>query len=328
MGLVVAVGGLGAVSGYAAGALILDSAGWPWAFYLNVPIAAVSLAVVLAVIPADRHGLRPPTADMMTEALTLLVGAGALLSSLSLAASRGPGWLTLSLVSLVAGLVWARGASGRTAITRLRVPAVRRPHVSLLLESGAFGGAIFALPFMLETYLSGSTRSMGLTLLALPISAIVGSAAAGVIADRHNARTPAVLGAVLLAAGLASLAPADASWGPVDFLWRVLLAGVGAGSFASANQTLAMAAAAPGGAASMAASTNVARQLGFALGPAVVTATWAFRDYSVSGLGLGVAVAAFASAGAALALRGRRSSLESTGPIDAPIIEEGRNKTR
>ncbi|MDV3222065.1 MAG: MFS transporter [Intrasporangium sp.] len=302
MSVIATIGPLGAISGYGAGALIVDSLGWSWAFYLNVPIAAASTAVVLAVMPAGRARLRPPSRDMGAEAALLLLAAGALLLGLSLAAAGDLAWLALSLAAILPLAIWTRGGPGRQATQRLGVPALRRPHLSLLLESAAFGGATFALPFLLTIGSRESARAAGLTLLALPLASIAGSLVGGVLADRLTARFPAVLGAVVLAAGLAVLVLANPSWAPADFLWGITVAGAGAGCFAGANQAIAMTAAAPGQAASTGASTNVARQLGFAVGPAATTGIWALRDYAMEGLSAALALAVLASLGAAVVI--------------------------
>jgi MFS family permease len=161
MSVIATVGPLGAVSGYAAGALILDSFGWRSAFYLNLPIAAAVLAIVLAVMPPDDGELRLPSRDMLVEGATLLLAAGTLLTGLSLAASRGLPWLALSLASLLPVAIWRLREPGRRAINRLSEPSVRQPHVSLLLETAAFGGASFVLPSCLARAPSGPRRRLG-----------------------------------------------------------------------------------------------------------------------------------------------------------------------
>jgi predicted MFS family arabinose efflux permease len=282
--------------------VVLDGWGWPWAFYANVPVAAVSAAIVVCAMPAGAGALRRPSVDVLVEAVTLLVAAAALLGGLSLAAAHGAAWLLLSATAALPTAVWARSGPGRRAVRRLAVPAVRQPHVSLLLESFAFGAATFALPFLLAAGTLDSARSVALTLLALPAAAIVGSAFGGVLADRVQARLTAIVGTATLALGIATLASADASWGPSALLAGIALAGLGAGGFSGANQTIAMTAAGPGDAAGTGASTTIARQLGFAAGPATVTFIWALHDFALAGLSAALLLAGVASAAAAAVL--------------------------
>lgn len=311
MSVIAVVGPLGAVSGYAAGALILDSFGWRWAFYLNLPVAAAVLAIVLVVMPVDDGGLRLPSRDLLVEGTTLLLAAGTLLTGLSLAASRGLPWLAVSVACVLPLATWRLREPARRTINRLREPSIRQPHLSLLLETAAFGGASFVLPFRLGASVVGSTRTVGLTLLALPLASIVGGAVGGILADRFTPRAAAILGAAVLSAGLAVLSVADPSWGPADHLWGIALVGSGAGSFAGANQAIAMAAAAPGDAASTGASTNVARQLGFAIGPAAATTVWAVADYRAGGLSIALGLASLASLAAAFVLIAQPRQLDT-----------------
>lgn len=313
MGVIAMVGPLGGISGYAAGAVALDSLGWRSAFYLNVPVTVVVLVLVLAAMPADVARLRPPSADMGTEATMLLLAAGAVFTGLSLAASGSLSWLALPLAAVLPLAVWARGEQGRRARDRLSAPRMRQPHLSLLLEASAFGGATFTLPFLLGAGGSWSARSVGFTLTALPLASVVGSLGGGVLADRVGPRVPAVAGAALLGCALAFLARADPSWRPTDFAPIIALAGAGAGCFSGANQTLAMTAARPGEAASVGASTNVARQFGFALGPALATTIWALNGYRTAGLSQALVGASFASLAACLVLL-RRHPAQPPGP--------------
>ena len=43
-----AVAGLAAAVGPSLGAFVVDAAGWPWAFYINVPLGALSLCAARA----------------------------------------------------------------------------------------------------------------------------------------------------------------------------------------------------------------------------------------------------------------------------------------
>ena len=52
MGLWGAVAGIASLVGPIAGGLLVDSAGWEWIFFINIPIAVVSIAMVFKFVPA------------------------------------------------------------------------------------------------------------------------------------------------------------------------------------------------------------------------------------------------------------------------------------
>jgi MFS family permease len=314
MSALATVGPLGAMSGYAAGAFVVDNVGWPWVFYLNVPVVAGVAVIVLSVMPAESQRFSMPATDGITEAATLLLASGALLGGLAMAASRDLSWLVLSLMAGLPFAAWARSGPGRQTVSKLRVPRVARPHLSLLLESTAFGGVGFALPFMLENSDGTSTWGVGTVLVALPAASVVGSMGGGWLTDLWTARHSAMCGLGVLASGLTVIALTDGTGGPSGFLWGIALAGAGAGCFSGSNQALAMSMAAPEEAASTGASTSVARQLGFALGPAIATTVWAQHHYEAAGLFLFVGFATACSVVAGLVLAGRPTSWNDAAP--------------
>ncbi len=104
----------------------------------------------------------------------------------------------------------------------------------------------------------------------------------------------------MIVAGLLLLAPLRGQWGAVDVAWRLAVLGVGL--FNTPNMTMAMSSA-PGALLGTAgASISLARQLGVALGPALVTAVWAAAGYTPAGMRVALGFAAVVSTLAVLAL--------------------------
>ena len=97
-------GGLAAAVGPSLGAFVVDAAGWPWAFYINVPLGALSLrgARLLqeSVRPEPRRRL-----DGVGMAL-LILGVGAV--ALAIVQSESPAWS--------AGELWVAAAVGAGAL--------------------------------------------------------------------------------------------------------------------------------------------------------------------------------------------------------------------
>ncbi|MFJ6658927.1 MFS transporter [Streptomyces sp. NPDC091377] len=148
----------------------------------------------------------------------------------------------------------------------------------------------------------------------------------GRLADRYGPRRVAVLGACLTALGLLLLVPLGDGWSPSDVAWRLALAGVGMGLNGGPIQALVMGAAPPARAATIGSAMQLARSLGFTLGPALATAAWGLAGSS-GGARAGLALAAGAACLAVplLALSARPGAREvrrrTPHPGVAPCVE-------
>lgn len=314
LGVVATLGPLGGIAGPSVGGLLVDSVGWPWIFFLNVPVSIAVIAIGLAQLPAG-DPLRLPDRTWLVEAALLAGATAALMLSLSLAASHGPGWLALALVAVPLVVAWWRLPSSRTVSDLLRDPAVAAPHVGLGATSAAVGLVLFILPFFMHRELHSSPSVIGLTLLAFPVVLALVGLTAGALADWWGARRTAVTGAAWLAAGLLLVAPLGAGWGPPDLAWRLAIVGVGAALCAAPVMTMAMSATPPRLMGTTGASTSVARQLGFAVGPAVATAVWAATGYERTGLSAVIVMAAALAATAAVVMALPAASRSGAEPV-------------
>jgi MFS family permease len=229
---------------------------------------------------------------MIIETALLGGAAAAMLAGLSLSASHGPGWLVIAGSAVPAFLVWLRIPASHSVRSLLRATGMRAPHAALLAEATAVGIVVFLVPFYLQDVKGLSATAAGAVVLAFPLSTMLASPLAGVLADMSEARRIALAGAVVFTAGLVVTAPLSSGWSAADLAWRLALIGAGAGLFAGPNQTVAMTSAPPGLLGVTGASTSLARQVGFSLGPAVATSIWALSGYSTLGVRSSVAAAA------------------------------------
>jgi len=283
MGVVTSLGPLGAVSGPVLGGLIVEALGWQWIFYLNLPVCLAVTLIGLTGLPADRP-LVPPGRGLLAEAAVLGAALVAGMLGLSLAAGRHPAWLALALAAVPPLVVWLRMRGSRDTRALVRAPGVAGPLATLLLISLAAAAVDFLVPFHLQSVTGLSPSAAGLTLLAFPAAMVPAGLLAGMLADRWSAAGTARLGALALAAGLALLAPLDQTWDPAEVRWRLALAGIGVGLANGPSVTLIMSRAAGRLLGTAGAAQSLARQLGFSLAPALVTAVWAGYGYSPAGL--------------------------------------------
>lgn len=299
------LGPLGAVTGPAVGGLLLDHLGWRAVFLVKIPFCLFALAVAWRAMPRDGRP-RPPARRSLLDALLVATGVAALLLTLTLASDH-PGWLVLVAAVVPPLWWWLRGPGGRPVAGVLRAPGLPRAHGAVLALAAGFAAMHYVVALHLQRDNGVSATTTGLTVLAFPLGMGLAGPLGGRLADRYGARPAAVTGAVLTAAGLLLLVPLGNGWSPWDVAWRLALAGVGMGLGGGPTQALVMGAAPPDRTATVGSTVQLARSLGFTLGPALATAVRGLAGPG-DGVHAGLVLAAVAACLAVplLALPGRR----------------------
>jgi MFS family permease len=209
LGMIGAVFGLAFIIGPILGALLLGI-GWQWIFLVNLPVAALVLALGWYALPAG-GAARPQPFDLAgLLALSLLLGgltvgtsnldAANLLGSLS----RPLVWPFLLLALAAAPAFW--WAEGRAADPLLRPSLL---HVrQLILANGITAGAglgegvIVFLPSLAVAAYGVSTSTASYMTLPVVLAMAVGSPLAGRLLDVVGPRPVILAGSALLSAGM------------------------------------------------------------------------------------------------------------------------------
>lgn len=301
MGLITTLGPLGLISGPALGGMIVDALGWPWIFFVNVPVSALVLAIGLRMLPPSVP-LRMPDRPWFIESLLLSGAVAVLLLALSFAAGGGPAWMMLALGAVPLLYLWLRMPVSGALRALFRTPGEVGPHVALASAATAIGTVFFITPYFMQRELGESVSATGVTILVFPAAMALMGPVGGFLGDWWGSRRTAVLGAGLFTVGLALLLPMDGSWSPADLAWRLFLAGCGSGLFNAPNMAMAMTHTPRPLLATTGASTSLARQLGFALGPALATLVWALSSYEPAGMRAAVTLATALTALSVVAL--------------------------
>ncbi|MGD3112675.1 MFS transporter [Streptomyces sp. YGL11-2] len=286
------LGPLGAVTGPAVGGLLLDHFGWHAVFLVKIPFCVLALVVAWRVMPRD-GGLRRPDRRSVADALLVASAVAVLLLALTLASGR-PSWLVLALAAVPTLWWWLRGPGGRPVAGVLRATGLFRAHGAVLSLAAGFAAMHYVIALHLQRDNGVSATTTGLTVLAFPLGMGLAGQIGGRLADRYGPRPVAVTGAAVTATGLLLLVPLGGDWSPLDVAWRLALAGVGMGLNGGPTQALVMGAAPRDRTATVGSTMQLARTLGFTLGPALATAVWGLAGPD-QGVRAGLALAATAA---------------------------------
>ncbi|WP_412543676.1 MFS transporter [Longispora sp. K20-0274] len=281
-GVFTAVAGIAAVSGPTLGGLLVTELGWQWIFYVNVPLALGGIVAALRLIPDLRSG-RPHRFDPVGVALATggLIGlVYGLVEGQRHHWGRVAGPVTIPLilgaavVLLVLFVLWER----RQAEPLLPLGLFRDRNFAIatvltLVTSFALFG--FLLVFVLETQtlLGMSPWRSGLTALPWTVALSAVAPVAGRLTDRIGGRLLLVVGLALYAAGVLGVAlipTGTSTW--VTFALPLVVVGLGMGTAIAPTTTEAMRSIAPERAGAASGVLNTARQVGAALGAAVIGA--------------------------------------------------------
>ncbi|MCL7495764.1 MFS transporter [Streptomyces sp. MCA2] len=297
--------GLGGMAGNAGGALILQYLPWQGLFWAYVPLGLALLAWVAKAAP--RVPRQTATLDLPGSAL-LVLGAAALL--FGIIEGPGLGWLSVpvagafALALVVFALFVRHGLRAAHPVLDPRLFRLRRLRAGSIGIAVTFFGmfALFYVNAQFLQYVKGySPLQTGCALvpLAFGMMAVTKYGMRG--AQRAGEARTAGAGLALIAAGLLLLSTTDAHTPYLRYLVFLLVMSAGAG-LAMPTLSHAIVASVPAGRSGMGSGLQgAARELGAALGVAVVGTVLSVRF--ASGTGRGAAVAAAFTDATALGYR-------------------------
>jgi len=262
------------------GGILIEFASWHWIFAINVPIGIAGMLLALRVMPETYDLSSSRRVDWLGMAL-LAAAAFALTYGLVEANERGWGSpLIVGLLggsALLAGLFALSQRYGRAPMVTsalVRNGQFMGANATMLLLAMAVMGMLFLAVLAFVTLWDYSELEAALALLPVPLSAAVVAPIVARRADSVPPRRMGVAALVLLAAGLLWLSslPAEPSYGSV--IGPLLVAGIGMGIGWPAVNVGAMGSIAGQELGLGSGIVNMARQVGFTIGVAVLVAVF------------------------------------------------------
>ncbi len=328
------VSGLGVALGPLVGGAVVEGWNWEAIFWLNVPLGIIAIPLVLAGLP-NSFGARV-RADIIGLALS---GLGLLGLVFGIVRGNEAGW---DSPQVLFGLIGGGVLLAAFLLREARTPAPLLPLrlfrdrsftvaniVGLTFSFGIFG-SVFILIQFLQVVQGYSPLEAGVLTMPWTLAPMVVAPLAGLLAPRLGTRTLMITGLALLAAGMFWLA-ANLS-ATVSYPLMVpgfVAAGIGMGLVFAPMSTAVLANMHTNDHAKASGTNSTLREVGVALGVAVLTAVFTgaggqltptgFVDAAIPAVYVGAAVLVLAFAAAFwLPSRDHARTLAAAVPEDDP----------
>jgi DHA2 family multidrug resistance protein len=239
-GMAMALFGLGVMVGPTIGptlgGYLVDNYGWPWIFYINIPIGLVAATMIAAYVHDPAHQKKPDAIDYV--GIMLLIAA---VGSIQFVLEHGQreDWfdsrliLSLTAIGVVGSiaLLWRELTTDHPAID-FRVLKHRQMWVGTLLGV-VMGVGLYAMSFTLPVFLQAnlhmSAQQTGIVLLPGAISTAVSMFVVGRLSNKIDPRLTITGGAIIFATAAWQLSKITGESGASDFFWPLILRGIGLG---------------------------------------------------------------------------------------------------
>jgi EmrB/QacA subfamily drug resistance transporter len=276
------VAGLATVTGPTVGGALITYIDWRWIFFINVPIGIAALIATFVIIP----DLRPGRSHGLDVVGVILATAGLFAIVFSLIEGQRYSWgefaygvtipeiILAGVALIVVFIIWERFQA--EPLVPLSLFAERNFAVANWIAAAiSFGllGLILPITIYLQSARGFSALAAGLTLAPMSLTSMVVAPVAGRMADRIGGKYILTTGISLFTIGFgtfAFVAGPDSTW--LTFLLPAIIAGAGMGMTFAPMTTVAMRNIAPRVAGAASGVLNTTRQLGAAIGSAVMGA--------------------------------------------------------
>ncbi len=254
---------IGFLTGPSLGGFLIDSVGWRWIFYINLPFSLTGAYLAWKVVPETHTETNSPID--FTGALLLLLTNGFFIyaiDQLPRVGWRGPTFFVALALAMGAGIFLARAeAKARMPILTLsmfRIKQFSAGITSLFLIAATLSAINFLLPFLLQNLLGYSPSQVGWIIVADSLVIMVMAPIAGALSDRLGSRVLCTIGVAVITVAQIFLATLRLDSSPLRIIVPLVVWGIGWALFNAPNQSSILSAVSSdkiGAAAGMIATT-------------------------------------------------------------------------
>jgi EmrB/QacA subfamily drug resistance transporter len=275
-----ATAGVAAALGPLTGGFLLEHFYWGSVFLVNIPVVVFGLVAGFLLIPDSKD----PSAPRLDPVGAVLSMAG--LSALLYGVIQGPeeGWTSGSTLVCIAGglaigtafFVWERHCDHPMLdLSFFRNPRFSAASAAITMLFLAMFGSMFLISQYLQFVIGYSPLETGVRLLSFALPILVMALSSSKIVEAFGAKITIALGLTLAAIGMLLALGLDSSSGDGAIVWRFVVIASGLG-FVMAPATDSIMGSLPLAKAGVGSAVNdTARQVGGAVGVAVIGSVFA-----------------------------------------------------
>ncbi len=278
IGIWAGVSGSALAIGPLLGGLLTEHLGWRWIFFVNVPVGAVALVAAFALIVESRSGTKERSLDLK-GLLTSAAGLLALIYALIEGNRYGWGSVTILGLFFAAAVLLAafvalelRSLHPMLDLGLFRKRTFTGANIAALLVSLAMFGIFFFVSLYMQNILGYTPVHTGLVFLPMTMLVVISAPLAGKVTDKSGPRWPISIGMLLLTVALLLFSRLGMGASFTDLLPGMLIGGLGMGTAMGPMTTAALSIAPIDEAGVVSGVVTTSRQVGGALGVALMGA--------------------------------------------------------
>jgi EmrB/QacA subfamily drug resistance transporter len=213
IGLWSGMAGVSTLLGPFVGGGLVQSVGWPYVFWINVPIAVAIVAITIRHVPESRDPQAAERFDLVGAALGA-IGLGAITYALIEAGTRPASTITaaagIGVVALIAFVLSMRRPHPMVPPALFQSRVFNASNLLTLVVYGALGALSFLLVLQLQVVTGYSPLVAGLSTLPITVVMLLLSGRSAALAARIGPRIQMTVGPLLCALGAVLLTAVDA----------------------------------------------------------------------------------------------------------------------
>ena len=231
---------LGYISGPSLGGFLVDTIGWRWIFFMNLPVAIAASLMAWKILPETVTERRDYSLDL-PGMITLLLAVVSLVVGLQQVAKAGLTPLSLGLfagavLSVVLLLRFERNSAAPLLdLSLFKVRLLTAGILSHFFVAITHTSTFFLLPFYLQGILHFPPTSVGLTIIFFSLVIVFLAPIGGWLADRLGTRMLCPLGSTLPMLSMLGFSRLGTESSQLDVMVPLMLLGFGWSLFQSPN---------------------------------------------------------------------------------------------